>query len=300
MPIALYGCEVWGHSNLQQVEVFYKIYVKYILKLGNSTPTSIIHGETGSTDVATTVHTKMVNFWARLVNGKPGKISSVLLRISQKLHDSTVNPIMSPWLKKIKDTLSTAGLNEMWERAKSGPIPNIDGQIKSKLLEVFKHDWESKLADDMDPELFLYKIVSPTFCNQPASYLSLPVNQAIALAQVRSRNNKAFPVIKHKFDQVLDLNCPLCNSLDPADEIHYLFRCPVFDNLRRELEYVRTATSQGIISGINSMKSLFEDPSIATLRSTAKLIHAAEVALTKHKNKPHSRNRQQHLITRGH
>ena len=43
MPIALYGCEVWGHSNLQQVEVFYKRYVKYILKLGNCTPTSYYH-----------------------------------------------------------------------------------------------------------------------------------------------------------------------------------------------------------------------------------------------------------------
>ena len=143
----------------------------------------------------------------------------------------------------IKDTLSKVGLNDLWERVKCGSIPaNTDELVKCKMLEAFKGDWETKLADDQDPETFLYKTLSPTFCNQPASYLSLPVNQAIAIAQVRSRNNKVFPVTKHKFDQELELNCPLCNSLDPADEIHYLFRCPLFHNIRKDhkwnLDYI--------------------------------------------------------------
>ena len=285
LPIALYGCEVWGHTDLKQVEIFYKRYVKYILKLSESTPSCIIYGETGRNDITSTVHMRMVNFWKRMVNGKQSKISSVLIRLSQKLHDSSLNPIKSPWLEKIKDILTTTGLADMWEQAKHGPIPNIDGQVKSKLQESFKTQWEDKLANDPNPELFVYKHVSPIFPNQPAGYLSLPTHQAIAIAQVRSRNNQGLPAIKHKYDNEVELTCPLCKSPDPADEIHYLFRCPIFSDLRQELDFVRAPSSQGVIPGIQNLKSLFENPSKITLRRISNLIRVAEVALSKHKYK---------------
>ena len=34
LPIALYGCEIWGsQSNLEVVEIFYRSYIKQVLKL---------------------------------------------------------------------------------------------------------------------------------------------------------------------------------------------------------------------------------------------------------------------------
>ena len=33
LPILLYGCEVWGFENIDQIDVFYRKFVRYILKL---------------------------------------------------------------------------------------------------------------------------------------------------------------------------------------------------------------------------------------------------------------------------
>ena len=35
-PILLYGCELWGYENMKQNEVFYRNFVRRMLKIGKS------------------------------------------------------------------------------------------------------------------------------------------------------------------------------------------------------------------------------------------------------------------------
>ena len=47
LPILLYGCEIWGFENLDNIEVFYRKFLKYILKVNQQTPNCMVYGETG-------------------------------------------------------------------------------------------------------------------------------------------------------------------------------------------------------------------------------------------------------------
>ena len=47
LPILLYGCEIWGYSDLTEVERVQNYFCKYILKLSPQTANCIAHGELG-------------------------------------------------------------------------------------------------------------------------------------------------------------------------------------------------------------------------------------------------------------
>jgi hypothetical protein len=46
LPILLYGCEVWGFENC---DVFYRKFLKRMLKLNKYTPNCMVYGEAGRT-----------------------------------------------------------------------------------------------------------------------------------------------------------------------------------------------------------------------------------------------------------
>ena len=62
VPILLYGCEVWGCSNISEIEVFYRKFLKIVLKVGKSTPNCMVYGETGKFPLQLTIFTRIVNF----------------------------------------------------------------------------------------------------------------------------------------------------------------------------------------------------------------------------------------------
>ena len=47
LPILLYGSEIWGYSCLNQAEIFYRKFLKRILKLNSSTPNCMVYAEVG-------------------------------------------------------------------------------------------------------------------------------------------------------------------------------------------------------------------------------------------------------------
>lgn len=47
MPILLYGCEVWGFSNLDVIERVHLKFCKLILHVKNITPNFIVYRELG-------------------------------------------------------------------------------------------------------------------------------------------------------------------------------------------------------------------------------------------------------------
>ena len=42
--ILTYGCEVWGHELYEQIEIFYRKFLRTLLNVRNSTPNAMIYG----------------------------------------------------------------------------------------------------------------------------------------------------------------------------------------------------------------------------------------------------------------
>jgi len=78
--ILLYGCEVWGIENLHILEQFQLRFCKLTLNLKASTPNCMIYGETGQMPLELQIKSRVLCYWARLINSNYDKISNVLYR----------------------------------------------------------------------------------------------------------------------------------------------------------------------------------------------------------------------------
>ena len=66
VPILLYGSEVWGWSNLRELEIFHRSFLRLIFRTYKFTPNCMLYGESGATDMETKIKQRMVNFWAKI------------------------------------------------------------------------------------------------------------------------------------------------------------------------------------------------------------------------------------------
>ena len=55
-PITLYGCEIWGFSNLDIIERVHLKFCKLLLHLKKSTPNFMIYGELGACPMSVYIH----------------------------------------------------------------------------------------------------------------------------------------------------------------------------------------------------------------------------------------------------
>jgi hypothetical protein len=110
LPILLYGCEIWGFENCDQIEVFYRKFLKRILNLNKYTPNCIVYGEVGKMSLKSIIHTRMATFWCRIVTGKQTKLSFILYSLTKSFNDDISNTFKSSWISKIKEILSHSGL----------------------------------------------------------------------------------------------------------------------------------------------------------------------------------------------
>ena len=44
LPVLLYGCEVWGYSNIEHLEILYRKFIKTLLKVNMNTPNVMVYG----------------------------------------------------------------------------------------------------------------------------------------------------------------------------------------------------------------------------------------------------------------
>ena len=89
VPILLYGSEVWGYSNLLQVEVFYRKFLRNLLYLNKSCPNCIAYGEVGKLPLKTSVEKRMLSYWIRISESKDSKLSHILFNLQLKLHQNS-------------------------------------------------------------------------------------------------------------------------------------------------------------------------------------------------------------------
>merc|ERR1712179_26199 len=63
LPILLYGSEIWGHEDTKSIEIFYRKFLKYILRLNKQTNNCMVYGEAGRKPLSITIESRMICFW---------------------------------------------------------------------------------------------------------------------------------------------------------------------------------------------------------------------------------------------
>lgn len=259
VPVLTYGCEIWGCGNLIPLEIFYKKFLKIILKLNTQTPSVIVYGEVGKLPIRTIIYRRMISYWIRVSEEKNTKFSNIMFSLIFKLHSR--GSYFFQWPNKIKTLLDTCHFGNLWrDQENYSTKKHLKNAIFKELDRSEKENW----LNEINNSCFIYRIFKQNLSFEP--YLvKLPFLHRLNFSKFRCKNNK-LPV--NLFDENADKTCPLCNSGDLGDEYHYIFLCNSFSNERKlyiqEYFYSRPNTLK--------MSQLFNSQNLNTLIKLCKFI----------------------------
>lgn len=214
-PILLYGCEVWGYSNLLLIEKFHLRFCKYILNVNNKTPNCMIYGELGRYPLDINIKTRMIASWVKCVTSN-NKIVSHLYRIMHNCNNFK-------WNTRVKHILDECGLSYIWGNYDHLDLRSLETLVKQNLKDQFMQNWHATINDSS--KCLNYRIYKDKF--EFDKYIDiLPYKWSTLLCKFRTCNFK-LPVETGRWQNIArqERRCTLCSSSDIGDEFHYLFLC---------------------------------------------------------------------------
>ena len=271
LPILLYGCEVWGCGNISVIEVFYRSFIRIILKLGKSTPNCMIYGETGKLPLQFNVEKRVLSFWMKISEDKNTKIAVKMYKIALELQGKSILVKHKSlnynfkWISKVESILHSLGYQNLWEMQKQydSKLPlykNICSSVREALLSV----WRNKV--ETGSRCTNYKLFKQTL---KLEYYLSNVSPQLRIIMSRFRcgyNRLPVNIFKQKNEIEVDKSCKLCELGVVGDEYHYLFKCPYFkaERILYLNRYIRINPST------QKMQQLFNTKKKTTLRNLAK------------------------------
>ena len=257
MPIALYGCEVWGYEDCGMVERLHLKFCKYILRVKSSTPNFMVYGELGEFPTSISIKTRMVNFWLRLLNDKNSKYSKIVYHMLLSMVHNNVGK--SAWITYIRHILSENGFNNVWCEPLHYNRYWVDHVFKQRLKDQFIQTWNENVYESSKG--INYRIFKTKFGYE--LYLNvLPYDLACVLCKFRTCNHR-LPIEAGRFVNLPrnERTCTCSNKL--GDEFHFLFECTHVKDLRSKYLDVNVVNCPNTFKFYNVMNSTDMRPQVA-------------------------------------
>ena len=224
--VLTYGCEIWGHHNLETIERFHLGSLKKMLRVSKYTSNAIVYGETGSFDINVAISKRMIQFWNSLKLDNQNKISCILMKFSTKLYDSNI--IKTKWLLKIREIIIQAGLPYLWD------LNRMDSRTLKKMMDkrlndTFRQGWLRKIDESrlcVNYRLIKDKHEFEHYLKTQETYIRIPLTKYRCGSHFLPISNKRYDDLDNRN------NCPLCSMNTVGDEYHYVMECPAFLNHR--------------------------------------------------------------------
>ena len=232
LPIALYGCEVWGCKETDIMEKLHLQFCKMLLKVNKCTTTAMVLGELGRYPIKYYVDYRMLCYWYRLVSGDKSKISYIMYNMLYCLDKNGI--FNSGWISAIKQLLTKCELyNKYWLGQDSASINQMQffkKLCKAKLSKYYEQEWRSVVQNSS--KCALYKNFKLSL--KLEKYLiDLDVNKRINLTRFRLSNHR-LPIEVGRYNNTIRTEriCLKCANYDICDEYHCMFICDTFKEIR--------------------------------------------------------------------
>ena len=266
LPILLYGCEIWGFENVESIEIFYRKFLKYTMKLNIQTTNCMVYGEAGRKPLIETIKARMVCFWHKIATSETNKISSRFLTLQKNLYEQ--NLYTSKWLEKIEDILNLCGMRNVWLNPQMFQREWVKKAVDLRLTDMYRQEWQNMVNNKSSCNI--YRTFKQTF--EVEKYLLLlDCVDRINMSKFRCRNTK-MPVVTLGYTgrntPYEDRLCSICNLGEIGDEFHFIFKCTAF------LTHRDNYLSQYYTRNPNMIKfaQLFQSTNVNVLKNLATFI----------------------------
>ena len=222
LPILLYGCEIWGYSNVPVLENLHLKFLKILLGVHSKTCNNMVYGELGRYPLNIIIKQRVVGYWARMLSGKETKLTRLVYNQVRDMH--TQNLFKSDWLEFLRDTLADCGMVNIWESNQSVSVNELKSKVHTKLKENFISKWLNELSTMSSCDVYVnFKT------NFALEQYLIELSPHLRLSFCRFRlSNTRLPKVLGRFtntprDQRF---CTLCTMVEkPGVEFHLLFEC---------------------------------------------------------------------------
>ena len=209
-PILLYGCEIWGSTTIEPLEIFYRKFVKRMLGISKSTPNCIVYGEVGRKPLQNQIYNRMISFWVKISEGKTSKLSTLMYSLIYKLHiNGSYN---SHWLLCIKKILCDSGNPHFWYNQELLiPKAFIKNIVSTQLDNQYLQQWNFEINSNR--RCIIYKTFKNDLSFEP--YLKdLHFSERRALCKFRTGNHN-LPISKNRLTggDEEETNCKFVNTM---------------------------------------------------------------------------------------
>ena len=261
-----------GFTNLDIIERVHLKFCKLLLNLKKSTPNFIVYGELGAYPMQLYVHSRMVNFWSKLVNEKESKLSSIMYKYTY--YHFVRNQYQSPWVVAIKNILNSTGFSNLWEFQGNFSQKWLNMSLKQRLTDQFQQKWRSDIENSSKG--MCYKLFKHNF--EFEKYLeTLPNKDANTFCRFRAGNHR-LPIETGRWQNIERQNryCTLCDSLEIGDEFHCVLACRALRDERKE------CLDSYYLNRINILKfgQLFQLKNKSKLKKLCKLLRIINVRVS--------------------
>ena len=225
-PILSYGSELWGMSDIEEVERMHTKALKRFLNVSIHCSNASVYGETGRYPLSINHKVNSLRYWLRLLKMPNTRICKQAYDMLVKLSESGSRN----WVSDIRNLLCLNGFGIAWMFKQVGNEKMFLGLVKERLRDCYVQGWFSKIKNSKHLECysgFKSMFQSETYLNN--SYLIKSHRNVI----IRFRCGVSdINVHRYKFSHNANsFMCPFCKN-EKEDEFHVLFVCPVYERLR--------------------------------------------------------------------
>jgi hypothetical protein len=251
LPILLYGSEVSGFSNAEQLEKIHLKFCKQLLGVRQQTPNSFIYGELGRMPIKQHRIISAVRYWLKITNFTDTKYVKCMYK--RMLIDMDDIPSKTNWAKQVKTILDSLGFSDVWIYGVGHPdlFLNI---FKQRMKDHFIQSWNEIL--NISSKADSYRLFSDFSFKEYLNIVNISKFRH-ELTRLRTsshrlnvetgRWHKPRPIPRN------DRKCELCNKLE--DEFHFLLECRLYCAYRKKYinsYYWRNPNIPKFISLLNS------------------------------------------------
>ena len=246
-PILTYAAEVWGLHGTKQIEKVHTFAIKRFLNVPLHCSNKMIYGETGRYPLFITTYVKCIKFWLKLTRLPMTRICRQAYEMLLLQHEAG----KQNWVTNVKAVLVENGFGIVWLCQSVGYETHFIAEFKDRLICCYKQNWHSEMESD-DKYRWFYSFKCAL---EAEKYLMYITNKWLRGMYARFRLRACGPKSQQQqnsSEQQGDFTCPMCGQ-EREDEIHFIFHCQAYTDLRKNYSMLDSHTAQ---SGINYLRAL--------------------------------------------
>jgi hypothetical protein len=224
VPILLYGSEVSGIYNFQEIDKLHIRFCKYILGVKQQTPNFAVYGELGRFPISVLCKERAIKFWLKIMKNENSPIKSIY-------NEQILSGNSNNWAGAMKNYIDRLGFSHLLENF--DPNFNYFPTLKQRIRDQFLQKW-SETINSMQ-KLVYYKQFKTSFVFE--DYLSFIKN--ISLRKQLSCMRLSSHSLEIEVGRYSNINrenriCRMCNQNTVETEYHFLLCCTKYSDIRKK------------------------------------------------------------------